>query len=227
MTFASRIAAFGIVALMAALAAPLRATDVIDRIIAVVNAKVITQSDWEDAVAYEALVENQPVDAINRKMALERLIDQELLRQQMPPDLAAPSATDLQARIAEIRRQYPGAASDERWRALLSRYGLNESDLAERIATQLTIMRFVDQRLRPSVHVDANSIEQYYREKFLPDLRKAGAADVPLAEVSSGIEEVLAEQRVGDLLSTWLKSLRTQSNIRVLTTAAPESAEVR
>jgi hypothetical protein len=213
--------------LLALLVLPICAAEVIDRIVATVNSRVILQSDWEDAVAYEALIENQPEARIDRAALLERLIDQELLRQQMPPDMPLPGPEEVARQMADIRRQYSGASTPEGWAVMLSRYGLTESGLAERIATHLAIMRFIDERLRPSVHIDSATIEKYYRDKFLPELRRAGGGDVPLAEVSSGIEDVLAEQRVGDLLSTWLKNLRTQSNIRVLTPPVAQSAEVR
>jgi len=57
--------------------------EVIDRIVATVNGHVILQSDWEDALRYEAFRNRRPLDhltAEDRKSALDHLIDQELLR---------------------------------------------------------------------------------------------------------------------------------------------------
>ena len=62
----------------------LSAADIIDRIVATVNGHVILQSDWDDAVRFEALVDARPLAQItdqDRSRALDRLIDQELLRE--------------------------------------------------------------------------------------------------------------------------------------------------
>src|SRR5271170_5625560 len=63
-----------------------RAGDVLDRIVATVNNHIILQSEWQDAVRYEAFVDGRPLDqvqAADRKAALDHLIDQQLLREQM------------------------------------------------------------------------------------------------------------------------------------------------
>src|SRR3984893_5333924 len=60
--------------------------EVIDRIIATVNGHIILQSDWDDALCYEALLTNRTLTQItdeDRRAVLDRLIDQELLREQM------------------------------------------------------------------------------------------------------------------------------------------------
>src|SRR5579872_2916802 len=69
-----------------AIALPLRAGDILDRIVATVNNHIILQSEWQDAVRYEAFLSGRPLDQVDggdRKAALDRLIDQELLREQM------------------------------------------------------------------------------------------------------------------------------------------------
>ena len=63
--------------------AHLRAGQIIDRIVATVNGHIILQSDWDDAVRCEALMNGHALPQItpkDRKDVLDRLIDQELLR---------------------------------------------------------------------------------------------------------------------------------------------------
>src|SRR5579863_5237255 len=60
--------------------------EVIDRIVATVNGSIILQSDWDEALCYEALLTNRTVGQFtdeDRRAVLDRLIDQELLREQM------------------------------------------------------------------------------------------------------------------------------------------------
>ncbi len=87
------------------------------------------------ALRYEAFSSGRPLDhltAEDRKAALDHLIDQELLREQMrAPDSPHASPEEVDQRIAEIRKQYPDAESDPGWQALLQSYGLSEEELKE------------------------------------------------------------------------------------------------
>lgn len=214
-----------LILLLIAACTPLRAGEIIDRIVATVNGHAILLSDWDEALRYEALVNGKPLDSItaaDRKATLDRLIDQELLREQME-GLAYTRASqkEVQDQIVQIRKQLPGATTDDGWRDLLARYGFTPEDFAARVADQIDTLRFLDLRLRPSVHINRESIETYYREKFLPEVRKSGAGEVSLAEVSPKIEDLLVQQRMDELLSDWLRNLRRQSRIRETAPAGP------
>lgn len=209
--------------LMSALFCAPAAAEVVDRIVATVNARVILQSDWDEALCYEALLSNRSVAQFaddDRRAVLDRLIDQELLRGQMK--LADfPHATDAEvaARVAEARKLYPEAASAEAWQSLLARYSLTEKDLLGRVRQQIDLMRLVDARLRPTVQIDSKSIEAYYRDQFVPKLKQSGASEVPLTEVSAKIRELLTEQKVSELLVSWLQTLRSEGEVHTPGTA--------
>jgi hypothetical protein len=217
-------------ALVALGAAPAHGGELIERVVATVNNHVILQSGWDDASCYEALVNGIPLDRVTlteRKATLDRLIDRELLRQQMQ-DLAFPHATpeEVKQRVAELRKQSSGTASEEGWRALLARYGFTEADFEQHVTEQLDTLHFLDLRLRPNVRVDASSVEEYYRDKLLPELQKSGAAKVPLVEVSPKIQELLAQQKMDELLTAWLHNLRAQSDIHLDTPAVRADASL-
>ena len=74
-------------------------------------------------------------------------------------------------------------------------------------------MRLVDARLRPSVTVDSKSIESYYNQELLPQLRQSGAQSVPLAQVTPKIKELLTQKKISQLLDGMV--------------AGPAGAEVR
>jgi hypothetical protein len=191
---------------------------VIDRIVATVNGHIILLSDWEDSLRYEAFSNGRPLDRItaeNRKSALDRLIDQELLREQMrTSDIQHASPEEVAQRVAEIRKQYADAETELGWRAVLDRYRLSDESLKNRVATELDLMRLVDARLRPSVTVDSKSIESYYRQELLPQLRQSGGQNVPLPDVTAKIKELLTQKKISQLLTAWLRDLRAGSEIR-------------
>lgn len=197
---------------------PVHASDIVDRIAATVNGHAILQSDWEDALHYEAFIAGhspEQLTSAERKAALDRLIDQELLRQQIrSSDFQHASDQEIAVRVQEIRRQYPGADSDSGWQAALTRYGLTQQELKNRVALQLDLLRLVDARLRPTVQIDSKSIESYYNQELLPQLRQSGAQQIPLAQASPKIKELLTQRKIDQLLIVWLQTLRTGGEIR-------------
>ena len=201
-----------------ALAFSFSSAEVIDRIVATVNGQIILQSDWEDALRYEAFSSGHPLDhltADERKAALDHLIDQELLREQLrSPDSQHASAEDVAQRVAEIRKQYPNSENETGWQAVLRSYGLSEEDLKRRVAAQIDLMNLVDSRLRPAVNIDNKSIESYYQQELLPQLHRSGGQSVPLAEVSGKIKELLTQKKITQMLTAWLQNLRAGSQIR-------------
>ncbi len=197
-----------------ALTAWCAAGPIVDRVVANVNGHVVLQSDWEEEVSFEAFENGRSPDsytAPERKAALYRLIDQELLREQVRPSLPAP-ADQVAARVAEVRKLQP-ISTDEDWRAILHRYGLTQPALEKHFGDQIQLMRSVEDRLRPSIQIDQHAVETYYQNQLLPELKKAGSNAKPLTEVYGRIRTLLAEQRMNELLSGWLASLRSGSHI--------------
>ena len=74
-------------------------------------------------------------------------------------------------------------------------------------------MRLVDAHLRPAVQIDSKSIEAYYRDKFVPQLKQSGSGDVALDDVSAQIRELLTQEKVSELMVSWLQSLRSESKV--------------
>jgi hypothetical protein len=127
----------------------------------------------------------------------------------------------------EVRKQHPGAESEAGWQAALQRYGLTEKEVKKRMALQVDLMGLVDARLRPNIVIDSKSIESYYNQELLPQLRQAGAKQVPLAEVSPKIKELLTQQKMNQMLVAWLEDLRSGSRIRTETGSAESAGQLR
>jgi peptidyl-prolyl cis-trans isomerase SurA len=195
------------------------AGDVIDRIVAVVNGHIILQSDWDEALSYEALLDHRDVGQFtdeDRRGVLDRLIDQELLGEQMKSaSFQHASESEVSDRVEEARKQYPEAATDEGWGRVLARFGLSEKDLIAHVEQQIDLMRLVDAHLRPAVQIDSKTVEAYYREEFVPQLKQSIVAAVPSTDVAAKIRELLTQQKVNELMVSWLQSLRSGSKVSV------------
>jgi hypothetical protein len=201
---------------------------VVDRMVAVVNRHVVLESDLDQATRVEFLMQAKPIERLtyaDRMAVMERLIDRSLLDQQIVnPAMLDPAPAELKAKIEEVREGIPGAAKDETWKTILAGYGLTQQDVEEQLTSQVRILRFIDLRFRGLVRVDKAAIASYYQDRFLPEVRKRNAAEPKLEEVSDKIEQILAEQRIDELLSNWLKTLRAQAHIERMLPAAATSA---
>src|ERR1700678_867134 len=192
---------------------------IVDRVVTNVNGHVVLQSDWEQEIAFEAFSNGRDPDSFTsaeRAAALDRLIDQELLREQVRPSQPAP-ADEVAAQVAEVRKEvgkvHPEAVTDDGWRATLQHYGLSPKALEKRLGDQIQLMKLVEDRLRPSIQIDQRAVESYYNEQLLPELKKAGSNAKPLTEIFGRIKDLLAEKKMNELLSGWLANLRAGSHI--------------
>jgi hypothetical protein len=189
----------------------------LDRMVAVVNKHVILESELDQAVRVEYLMQGKPLDKVSSAdsvAVLDRLVDRALLEQQiLHPEMLAPTPEELADQVKDLRQQFPGAATDAGWKSLLATYDLTQQDIEEHLVSEVRELRFVDLRFRGLVRVDKNDISNYYQQKFLPQLRSQGAAEPPLAQVSGQIEKILAEQSIDDMLNRWLETLRAQAHI--------------
>ena len=213
---------------MVLLLAGIAQAQVVDRMVAVVNKQVILESELDQAARVEFLLQGKPIATLtqaDRAAVLERLIERSLLDQQIiNPAMLDPTPEELVAKVKEVRAGISGAgANDGQWKILLASYGLTQQDLEEQLTDQIRILRFIDLRFRGLVRIDKDAVETYYQEKFLPEVRKRNAVEPKLEEVSDKIEQILIEQRIGELLNNWLKTLRAQAHIEKMLPAPPPS----
>jgi hypothetical protein len=213
---------------IALLFAGIAQAQVVDRMVAVVNRHVILESELDQATRVEFLLQGKPINALtyaDRTAVLERLIDRSLLDQQMVnPAMLDPTPEELKAKVEEVRQGIPGASTNENWKTILAGYGLAQQDVEEQLASQFRILRLIDLRFRGLVRVDKEAIAAYYQDRFLPEVRKRNASEPKLAEVSNKIEQILAEQRIDELLNNWLKTLRAQAHIERMLPATAVNA---
>jgi peptidyl-prolyl cis-trans isomerase SurA len=200
------------------------AGEVLDSIAATVNGHVILQSDWQDEVRYECFVAGrtiQSVTPLDRKGALDRLIDQELLREQMnPAEVKSVSPEEVEKQLETEKNEYARDHGAQPWGVALSSYQLTEVDIKNHIALELSQLRLVDAHLRPSIEVDGAAIEAYYKDHLAP--QSAGAQQISLQQATPKIRELLTQEKMNQLLGSWLESLHSQAQIRMFVSGSPE-----
>jgi peptidyl-prolyl cis-trans isomerase SurA len=196
---------------------------VLDHVVAVINGSVILQSDVMEEMGYAFL---QPFTAATRntpQRALQRLIDRDLILQQMETAQAAtpPTPEEVKQRITELRGVIPECLpdrcqTDAGWQAFLRSKGLTEEEVDAHWAQRVSILSFIQSRFGAGVRITPAEIADYYNKTLVPQLRAKQVTPPALQSVSARIEEILLQQRVSSLLLEWLQSLKSEGSVSIL-----------
>lgn len=196
---------------------------VLDRLVAVVNGDVILESDVDQERRFEEVQPYRTVPVFTRERIIERLIDRDLIMQQaalQPED--AVSDKDLDAQLTALRRDIPACRqyhceTDDGWKRYLSDHGFTQEEFNARWRQRMRLLRFIEVRFRNGISITDDEIKTYYEKQMLPEYAKRNVTPPPLDRIKRRIEEVLLQQEVGALLQDWLKSLRAQGSVRLVT----------
>jgi hypothetical protein len=197
---------------------------VIDRIVAVVNNHAVLASDIDDEIRLSVLDPGRGgLPVLTRKLALEQLVSRSLIQQQIRQEdeqAAEPSQTEVDARLAEIRKELPACvhqncASDAGWKTFLTAHGLTPERVDSYLRYRLEILSFIERRFRLGINIQPQEIQTYYHDTLLPQYAN-GEAVPPLETVSPRIQEILLQQKVNVLFDDWLSNLRKQGDVEVL-----------
>ena len=198
------------------------AAEIIDKVVAVVGKGVITASEVEEQLRVEALFNRNPVDLskVKRHDALTRLIDRRLVEHEIaaknfPPATVDDVAKELAALERRIARN--GAAFEQQ----LESCGLTTKDVEQFLVRQADFERFVDFRFKTGLDVSAQAVAAYYKESFLPAMRRLQAEEPPLEEVHDKITTVLMDERADSMLDVWLKETRARTRVVIMEDSPP------
>jgi peptidyl-prolyl cis-trans isomerase SurA len=192
----------------------------IDRLLATVNGRVITEGDLLLARELNAvMVAGKAVRAQTALDEVNRLIDLDLLHQELENfPMTQADEREVEARVREIKQTFPGEVTVS---SLLARLGMQDRELDVFLRQQVAILRFIDFRFRPLAAVSDQEIQTYYHDKLAPELKGAHLSIPPLPEVSSKIEAILMEVKVNDFLDQWMSEARHNARIEYFMEQAP------
>ena len=108
-------------------ASRMHAGEVLDGIVATVNGHVILQSDLDEELRFESLMsghEQQGTSADDWKRVLDRLVDRELLTEQISTTEFAPTTADeIEMQLEQVKSDYVQNLKAS-WTAAVARHGL-------------------------------------------------------------------------------------------------------
>jgi peptidyl-prolyl cis-trans isomerase SurA len=196
----------------------------IDAVVAVVNGDVILESDVDEERRFEQIQPYRRIAAeFMREHAIQRLVDRTLIVQQaqLEPEDAI-SDTALDAQLVTLRKDIPECKdyqceTDAGWQRFLADRGFTVEEFRERWRQRMILLRFIEIRFRNGIRISNDDIKAYYEKTMLPEYAKQKVTPPKLETISNRIEEVLLQQQVSALLQDWLKSLRAQGSVRMIT----------
>ena len=187
---------------------------VLDRIAVIVGKHVIKLSDIDLDLRVTAFLNRQTLDFSPqaKRQSAERLIDQEIIRQEIVTgNYRRPAESDAANLEAQLRRDR-FAGSDARMREALQRYGITEEQLRAQLLWQLTVLRFIDERFRPAVIVTDEEVRAYY-DQHLAELHRQYPGDTTFEALAPKIRSLLEGQRINEAFNQWLESARKRTRI--------------
>lgn len=195
----------------------------LDRVVAVVNGDVILESDVDRERRYEEIQPYREAGTFSRDRAIQRLVDRDLILQQAELQ-AEEKITDaeLNGQLAALRKDIPecrqyNCETDAGWKKYLADHGFTVEEFAELWRQRMELLRFIEIRFRSGINITSDQIKAYYEKTMLPEYAKRNVAPPKLETISKRIEEVLLQQQVSSLLRDWLKSLRAQGSVQMMT----------
>ena len=197
----------------------------LDRVIAVVNGDVILESDVDEERRFEEIQPYRAAAENTREKLIERLVDRALILQQaaMEPE-GKVSDADLEAQIAAIRKDVPACKdqyhceTDDGWAKYLGDHGFTVEEFRSMWLQRMQLLKFIEVRFRSGVTISDDEIKQYYEKTMLPEYARRNVKNPPpLDRIKRRIEEVLLQQQVSALLEDWLKSLRAEGSVQIMT----------
>jgi hypothetical protein len=207
-------------AFLCAFAPVCSAQQVVDKMVATVNAGVktdlITYSDllWQLALQPNTPLDNPTSQDLNR--ALRLLIDQRLILQEAEKiPTIVPTQKEMNEARDELARNFP---SPSEFQQRLQRVGMTSEKLNEIVEQRLKMEKYLDFRFRNFVVISQKEIADYYGQVYTSRFRARfpGRIVPTLEQVRDEIEQNLKEAKIESDTDAFLDTARERAEIVML-----------
>jgi 2-hydroxychromene-2-carboxylate isomerase len=202
--------ALAAVVLCALLAVPLQATDLIDRVLAVVSGSILTLSDARAAIDLGLVDVRGSRDPIATALTwlIERtlILDEAMRYDPVEPDGAAVDEAVL------VARQHVGPESV--WAPALDRLGLTDESVRTLIRDSLYAQQYVDRRFEtpfPATEDDLRGHYDQHRDSFVQ-----GGRPVAFDDVRVQVADQVQRSRRASARAEWVSRLRRRADVSEL-----------
>jgi peptidyl-prolyl cis-trans isomerase SurA len=182
---------------------------VIDKIAAIVNEDVITDSEITALTKLDLHLSGLP----QKESVLQSRIDHHLVLQQMnnqPP--VALTDDEVEEAISTYVTKY---GNIDQLADFLTQIGMNYSDFEQEVRQQLSIRKFIRDRFRPFVNITIEEAEKYYETAYKPALEMLGKEAPPFEESFNEVQTQMVEAKMEDRIVEWLGTIRKEATVNI------------
>jgi hypothetical protein len=169
--------------------------EVIDKIAAVVDGRIITLSDIRLEHEIRAVL-GDPSES--DEALLKSMIDRALMEEEM-------------AQFPSL--EVPDEEVDERMTSITDFRGVDISAIRNAIVGKIQRRRYLELRYQQFIVVSSEEIEKEYETIFVPEAVKRGVAIPELKEIEESLRMILFEKKVSQEVEMSLRDLRARSNV--------------
>lgn len=182
------------------------ASEVVDRVLAVVAGNLIMLSDVTAALEFGLVARGAEPDPVRH--TLSRLIDRAIILAEV--ERYAPPEPDADAVDRELQAVRAGFASPQAFDQTLARVGVNEPHLRETLRQELRIRAYLDQRFTVAPPTD-EEVGRYYRE-HQQEFSRNGVL-IPFDQARQNVVQAVRTERRRMLVDDWVAGLRRRAEI--------------
>jgi hypothetical protein len=176
-------------------------SEVIDRIVALVDGHIITLSDLRKEREIRAKLNETAID--EDKALMNELIDEYLIEQQIS------EYPNIDVSEEEI---------DQALRTLSTKDNSAPPEIRAAMLRRIRAQKFFELKFGPSIQPTQEQIQKYYSEVFLPAAQAKGLNPIPAltdSAMASAIRDNVIQEALDGEVKTWLEAIRKRSIIEV------------
>jgi len=193
------------------LAAAAGRAQTVNCVVAVVNGAIITRLDVEVTAAFGLQADPAAEPGGDPRLAaLEALIDRKVVLD-LSREVRTVNKDETAAALDALRR----TMGEEGFAAALRRFGLTPKDLEPYLEDRILYERALALRFSQSIPVSVTEVERHYRDIYVPEQDRLGAAAQPLDRVADSIEARIRGERRAQQTSAWVRDLRKTTEIQI------------
>ena len=144
-------------------------TGAVNKILAVVNDEVVTETDLDEALAsgIDELKKEYSGDELKakteeaRKELLNQMIENKLILQEAKKDNITADDSEVESRLRDVKSRFP---SEDVFYAEVEKSGVSTEVLKKRYRDNIMMTKLVDHEVRGKVVVTVTEIESYYKK---------------------------------------------------------------
>ena len=175
--------------------------EVIDRIVAVVDGRLITLSDLRQEREVRSLLGEKPIAddvSLAKELVDEYLIDQQIIEY---PNVDV-SEQEVQEELAKLGRGN----------------GVSTSRLSNTVRRRIRVQKFFDMKFRQAIRPTDEAVRKYYEEIFVPEAKKRGLPSIPPLtdpQMLAAVRQNVIQETLDHEVDVWLEAIRRKSNLEV------------